>query len=38
MTLEELLALLAFAYGEIDEAAALPMVRDLVLHGMLVPA
>ena len=38
MTLEELLALLSFAYGEIDEAAALPMVRDLVLHGMLVPA
>lgn len=38
MTLEELLALLSFAYGEIDETAALPMVRDLVLHGMLVPA
>ncbi len=38
MTLEELLALLSFVYGEIDETAALPVVRDLVLHGMLVPA
>jgi methylase of polypeptide subunit release factors len=38
LPLEDLLALLELAYGELDTAAALPIVRDLVLHGMLVPA
>lgn len=38
LPLEDLLALLELAYGPIDTAAALPLVRDLVLHGMLVPA
>jgi hypothetical protein len=26
------------AYGDLDTAAALSLVRDLVRHGMLVPA
>ncbi|GLZ34120.1 SAM-dependent methyltransferase [Lentzea sp. NBRC 105346] len=38
LPLEDLLALLEFAYGEIDVQAALPVVRDLIRHGMLVPA
>jgi hypothetical protein len=38
LPLEDLLALLEFAYDDLDPAAALPLVRDLVLHGMLVPA
>ena len=38
LPLEDLLALLEFAYGAIDVAAALPVVRDLVRHGMLVPS
>lgn len=38
LPLEDLLALLDVAYGGIDPAAALDLVRDLVLHGMLVPA
>jgi methylase of polypeptide subunit release factors len=37
LPLEDLLALLELAYGELDPKAALPIVRDLVLHGMLVP-
>lgn len=37
LPLEDLLALLEFAYGELDTEAALPIVRDLVRHGMLVP-
>jgi methylase of polypeptide subunit release factors len=37
LPLEDLLALLEFAYGEIDAEAALPIVRDLVRHGMLIP-
>ena len=37
LPLADLLGLLELAYGEIDQAAALPMVRDLVRHGMLVP-
>jgi len=37
LPLEDLLALLEFAYADLDPAAALPVVRDLVLHGMLVP-
>jgi methylase of polypeptide subunit release factors len=36
--LEDLLALLEYAYGPVDWESALPIVRDLVLHGMLVPA
>ncbi len=38
LPLADLLALLELAYGELDTAAAMPIVRDLVLHGMLVPA
>jgi methylase of polypeptide subunit release factors len=41
LPLEDLLALLEIAYGDdggIDTDAALPIVRDLVRHGMLVPA
>jgi methylase of polypeptide subunit release factors len=38
LPLEDLLALLEFAYADLDPAAALPIVRDLVLHGMLLPA
>jgi methylase of polypeptide subunit release factors len=38
LSLEDLLALLEFAYGELDTKAALPIVRDLVRHGMLAPA
>jgi methylase of polypeptide subunit release factors len=40
LPLEDLLVLLDVAYGGggIDTAAALDIVRDLVLHGMLVPA
>jgi methylase of polypeptide subunit release factors len=38
LPLEDLLALLEFAYDGIDSRAALDVVRDLVLHGMLVPA
>jgi methylase of polypeptide subunit release factors len=37
LPLEDLLSLLELAYGELDPKAALPIVRDLVLHGMLVP-
>jgi methylase of polypeptide subunit release factors len=37
LPLEDLLALLEYAYGELDTDAALPIVRDLVRHGMLVP-
>jgi methylase of polypeptide subunit release factors len=37
LPLEDLLALLEHAYGELDTDAVLPMVRDLVRHGMLVP-
>jgi methylase of polypeptide subunit release factors len=38
LPLADLLALLESAYGnDIDTAAALPIVRELVLHGMLVP-
>lgn len=38
LPLEDLLSLLEFAYGEIDAEAALPIVRDLIRHGMLIPA
>jgi methylase of polypeptide subunit release factors len=38
LPLADLLSLLSLAYDDLDEAAALPIVRDLVLHGMLVPA
>lgn len=38
LPLEDLLALLELAYEDIDPAAALPIVRDLVRHGMLTPA
>ncbi|WP_053738503.1 methyltransferase [Nocardia sp. NRRL S-836] len=38
LPLADLLALLEFAYGEIDSEAALPIVRDLIRHGMLIPA
>ncbi|MGB3439688.1 MAG: methyltransferase [Actinophytocola sp.] len=38
LPIEELLALLEIAYDGIDTDAALPIVRDLVRHGMLVPA
>jgi methylase of polypeptide subunit release factors len=38
LPLEDLIALLGFAYGEIDTDAALPVIRDLVLHGMLTPS
>lgn len=38
LPLEDLVALLEFAYGELDTDAVLPIVRDLVRHGMLVPA
>jgi methylase of polypeptide subunit release factors len=37
LPLADLLGLLELAYGELDHDAALPMVRDLVRHGMLVP-
>lgn len=37
LPLADLLALLEYAYGEIDTDAALPMVADLVRHGMLTP-
>jgi len=37
LPLEDLLALLELAYGDLDPAAALPVVRDLVRHGMLTP-
>jgi methylase of polypeptide subunit release factors len=37
LPLSDLLALLEYAYGELDTEAALPIVRDLVLHGMLTP-
>ncbi|MFL6122485.1 methyltransferase [Actinophytocola sp.] len=35
LPLEDLLALLAYAYGEVDTEEALRVVRDLVRHGML---
>jgi methylase of polypeptide subunit release factors len=38
LPLSDLLALLEIAYDGIDAEAAIPIVRDLVLHGMLVPA
>jgi methylase of polypeptide subunit release factors len=38
LPLEDLLALLEYAYGELDTDAALPIVRDLVRHGMLTPS
>jgi methylase of polypeptide subunit release factors len=38
MSLEDLLALLEYAYGELDWESALPIVRDLVRHGMLIPS
>jgi methylase of polypeptide subunit release factors len=38
LPLEDLLALLEFAYGPIDWDSALPIVRDLVRHGMLIPS
>jgi len=38
LPLEDLLALIEYAYGEIDTDAALPMVADLVRHGMLIPS
>jgi methylase of polypeptide subunit release factors len=38
LPLEDLLTLLELVYGELDRSAALPVVRDLVLHGMLVPS
>lgn len=38
LPLEDLLALLGSAYGDIDTDAALSLVRELVRHGMLVPA
>jgi methylase of polypeptide subunit release factors len=38
LPLQDLLALLEAAYGPIDHAAALPIVHDLVLHGMLTPS
>jgi hypothetical protein len=38
LPLEDLLTLLQIAYEDLDPAAALPIVRDLVRHGMLVPA
>lgn len=37
LTLEDLLALLEFVYDDLDKSAALPVVRDLVRHGMLQP-
>ncbi|TDV57164.1 DUF7059 domain-containing protein [Actinophytocola oryzae] len=37
LPIEDLLALLEYAYGPVDWESALPIVRDLVLHGMLVP-
>jgi methylase of polypeptide subunit release factors len=37
LPLEDLLALLEYAYGSLDTDAALPIVRDLVRHGMLAP-
>jgi methylase of polypeptide subunit release factors len=37
LALEDLLALLSLAYDDLDPSAALPVVRDLVRHGMLVP-
>jgi methylase of polypeptide subunit release factors len=37
LPLEDLLALLDAAYGGLDTAAAVELVRELVLHGMLVP-
>jgi methylase of polypeptide subunit release factors len=38
LPLRDLLALLEFAYPDLDTAAALTVVHDLVLHGILVPA
>ncbi|MFI7672797.1 methyltransferase [Actinophytocola sp. NPDC049390] len=38
LPLSDLLALLEVVYDGIDTEAALPIVRELVLHGMLVPA
>ena len=38
MSLEDLLALLEYAYGELDWDSALSIVRDLVRHGMLIPS
>jgi len=38
LPMSDLLVLLETAYGPIDRATALDLVRDLVLHGMLVPA
>jgi methylase of polypeptide subunit release factors len=38
VTLEDLLALLEFAYGALDWDSVLPIIRELVHHGMLVPA
>jgi methylase of polypeptide subunit release factors len=37
LPLEDLLALLEYAYGGLDTDAALPIIRDLVRHGMLAP-
>lgn len=37
LPLRDLLALLEAAYGPLDTDAALPLIRDLVLHGMLAP-
>lgn len=38
LPLEDLFALIELAYGEVDVDAALPMIRDLVRHGMLTPS
>jgi methylase of polypeptide subunit release factors len=37
LPLEDLLGLLELVYDDLDPAAALPVVRDLVRHGMLLP-
>jgi methylase of polypeptide subunit release factors len=37
LPLEDVLTLLELAYPGVDPASALPVVRDLVLHGMLRP-
>ncbi len=38
LPLGDVLALLELAYGDVDTRAVVPIVHDLVLHGMLVPA
>jgi hypothetical protein len=35
LPLSDLLALLTYAYGEVDTEEAVRVVRDLVRHGML---